>query len=136
MPKRSLLHITLVLMVILGMLHFLAEAYYFYWTVWWFDNLTHFLGGLIGGLVIVWFLYDSSHAFKHKPTLLEASLYSLFGVLIIGIAWEVFEYQAGITGFEPNYSLDTASDLVFDLLGALAAAFWGVKEHFRIRHNG
>lgn len=136
MPKRSLLNIALILMIILGALHFLAEGYYFYWTIWWFDNLMHFLGGLIGGLFIIWFLYDSGHAFRHKPTLFEAGLYSVLGILVIGGAWEVFEYQAGITGFEPNYSLDTVSDLVFDSLGAWVAAVWGVREHFRIRHNG
>ena len=40
--------------------------------------------------------------------------------LLLGIAWEVFEYSIGILGS----TRDTAIDLALDTLGALLAAAW------------
>jgi len=48
-------------------------------------------------------------------------LATFFGALIIGVAWELFEYFTGLTFVVyGNYVFDTAKDFLMDGLGALA----------------
>lgn len=122
-------------MVVLGLSHFIAEKFYLYWTLWWFDNYMHFLGGFVVGLASVWLVFDSGLFIRREPRVSEAVLAALIFVVVIGVAWEVFEYVGGIAGFEHNYVEDTISDIVFDILGATTAALIGVKKIFRIREK-
>jgi ABC-type multidrug transport system fused ATPase/permease subunit len=129
MKKYPLLYIAFGLMIILGALHFLAITFYFYWTLWWFDNLMHLLAGFSGGLITIWFLFDSDLFFKRFPTTFESFLYVIIAVLIVGVAWEIFEYVNKITGTESveEYISDTIHDLMADALGAISASFVWTK---------
>ena len=117
-------------MIVLGVLHFIAITFYLYWTLWWFDNLMHLLAGFSGGLITIWFLFDSGTFFKRSPTTLELFLYVLLAVLTVGVAWEIFEYVNKITETESagEYVSDTIHDLIADALGAIGASFVWMKK--------
>ncbi len=44
---------------------------------------------------------------------------TIFVIVTVAIAWEVFEVLIGVSVFEDGYVIDTASDLFFDLIGGL-----------------
>ncbi|MEX2013811.1 MAG: hypothetical protein WD896_00450 [Parcubacteria group bacterium] len=117
MTKHSVLYIALALVVILGALHFFAEAFYFYWTIWWFDTMMHLLAGICGGLILVRFTWPLAP--------LHRAVFVLVGVLVVGISWEVFEYVFDIAN-AIDYWSDTLIDLVADMTGAIVA-YWYVN---------
>ena len=120
MRKYSLLYIAFGLVFILGTLHFIAEAFYLYWILWWFDNVMHFLGGFSLGFLSLYIFYESD-LFLGKIPFSRAVLISLTFVMIFGGAWEVFEYVNGLTQSTEKYSLDVVHDLLSDALGAILA---------------
>lgn len=132
--KYSLLSLSLGLVVIFSLLHFSALFLHLYWTVWWFDNAMHFLGGFIGGLIVIWFLFDSGIFYKRVPSLLIPFLLVLLLALIVGVAWEIFEYVNGIAKSTEEYIPDTFRDIVFDVLGGAFASLVGFKQIFRIKN--
>ena len=121
------------MVAILLVFHLIALAFYFYWTLWWFDIMMHFLGGIIGGFITIWFLFDSDIFYTHVPSGKETALLAFAVVLMVAVLWEVFEYKAGLTGSEPRYISDVFSDLAFGTLGATLAGMVAAKEIFRIR---
>ena len=133
--RISPLYLSLVLSILLATIHFIAEAFYLYWVYWWLDWLMHFLAGLTGGLATYWVLFDSGLWRRRSDKILLPILAVLICLLIVGVAWEVFEYVFAITdSYEESYYLDVAHDLIADAVGALLAAFIGVRQTFP-RHD-
>lgn len=134
MKKYSLLYVSFAMVVVLATLHFIAEAFYFYWTIWWFDNLMHLLGGLSVGLVIVWLLFNTGLFSETRLSNLKFVFLVVVLVLLVGIVWEIFEYLNDITQSFEGYTLDTSLDLFFDTLGAILAGLIGTSGAFRLRN--
>ncbi len=120
-----------IFLVILTFFIFLADAlankFYWYYSVWYFDMPMHFFGGFLSGLIFIFIL--SSKSFSHKsPTAFILKV--LLGVLLIGISWEVFEFSAN-TYFVKNLflvnKLDSISDIFFDLAGGIGATLYYLK---------
>lgn len=131
MKKSSLLLVSFVLAIIFGSMHAMAQVFYFYWTLWWFDYLMHFLAGVFIGLITLWVAYRWSIFGGARPGLLRASLIVFLPVVLIGVAWEVFEYFFGLTeATEEVYALDVAHDLLADLVGGIVAVYVGTKKRF------
>jgi len=88
-------------------------------SFWWFDNLTHFLGG-----VMVASLFFSF--FNNRPA---NWIVVISFVALIGLSWEFYEYLNDRFWLTNTMELnDTLSDLFFDLLGGgLAAAIYYSK---------
>jgi len=113
---RKLLYIAFGLVVLLATLHFIAIALYFYWTLWWYDYLMHFLGGLALGFFIL--------SFSNTVSMKTISI-SIVCVMLLGGAWEIFEYINGIVdSIESYYTLDVIHDLIADGVGAVLAALY------------
>ncbi len=129
MKKYPLLYTSLVLVILLGVLHFIAETFYLYWTLWWFDNVAHFLGGLALGYVSL-YIFCGSGIFKGKISLAQTMLASFVLVMILGSIWEIFEYANGITESTEKYSLDIIHDLLSDALGVIFA-LWTAKRFLK-----
>ena len=110
MKRNSILYTALGLVVLLGLMNYMAISLYLYWTIWWFDNVMHFLGGLSLGFVVLYAFYDSKAVF---------SCFIL--VMMLGGVWEVFEYVNGLTISTESYPLDVVHDLIADALGAISA---------------
>ncbi len=102
--------------------NFIANKFHWYYTIWWFDMLMHFTGGVWLGLVLIWFLNKRGSSLYLDFALIGKVI---AWVLLIGLLWEVFEfyfinYVAG-NGFD---KLDTLSDLLFDLSGGFLVALY------------
>ncbi|MBI2618129.1 hypothetical protein HYW58_01620 [Candidatus Kaiserbacteria bacterium] len=109
------------LLVLIALLHAAALEFFFYWTYDWLDILVHFLGGMFISLSALWFFFESGYV-NLKKSVRNVFLASIGAIIIIGIGWEIFEVLAGIP-MEDNYALDTAIDMVMDILGALVASY-------------
>ncbi len=95
-------------------LYFVGLALYLTWVLWWYDILLHFLGGVWVGLAVctAFSFYERQPRFVHI----------IAGVLVIGVAWELFEVAVGAPR-EANYAFDTSLDLVMDTIGSIAGFF-------------
>jgi VanZ family protein len=119
--KNRLLFLAFGSIILVGGLHFIATAFYYYWVISWFDNLMHFLGGFSMGLLSLWILYSSGLFKKIIPGKRQAIITSIICVMAIGIGWEIFEYLNGLTQSTESYPLDTFHDLLSDFIGAFIA---------------
>lgn len=130
--RSSLLYIGFFLISALGLLHFSAEFFYLYWVYWWFDALMHFLAGLSGGLVTYWVLAESGVFPNLVGRRVTDYMVAVFlCVMLVGIAWEIFEYVNGITQSHESYIVDTMIDLILDGVGAILAAYVGTRKFFK-----
>jgi hypothetical protein len=107
---------------ILATTHFLALNLFLYDVLWWFDILTHFLGGLV--VVLAWGAFVDMGWLKERFNQFKLAFLWLFSVMI---AWEVFELLARTTR-DDNFVLDTTIDLVMGAVGGLVA--WLISERF------
>lgn len=107
-------------LILVAVVHVIALELYLYWRFPWFDVPMHVLGGLCAalGYSILPFIG------LRKKGQYETVLWYLGTVLAIGIAWEVFEYVAGISLVrETHFVLDTTLDMCMDLIGGLIG-YW------------
>jgi hypothetical protein len=123
MDKKKLLKTLIFLMLFIFGLDFLGRTFYWYYTVWYFDIITHFLGGF---WVALFFLYTFL-LFDKKAGIFRI----LLGVLLIGILWEIFEYIVfNRIGGTPFDSFDTSLDIVMDMVGGVASMFYVYRRIF------
>lgn len=120
MRKYSFLYIAFVLVILLAVVDFFALSFYLYWTIWWFDNVTHFLGGFSLGFFALYIFHESG-LFGNDLSFTKVIFLSFVSVVILSGVWEVFEYVNGITRSTEKYSLDVVHDLISDTLGVTLA---------------
>ena len=108
----------IVLGLVIAALQYLANAYYLYYRWWWSDVVMHFLGGLFIGVGVLWWLrFEIPIGIRTRiPRFATAFLL----VLLVGVSWEIFEWYTNSYN-ATNYVLDTASDILMDVCGMLAA---------------
>ena len=84
--------------------------------------LMHFLGGFWLGLAFIWFLFGKNISFELSCRFICKII---LGVLLVGIFWEVFEfYFINYVAQNSFDTLDTISDIFFDLSGGLCAILY------------
>jgi hypothetical protein len=108
--------------ILLFVITSIAVKLYWYYSIWYFDMITHFLGGFCVGLAVLWLLsYKTS-----SPELTFKLIYKVvLGVLLIGISWEIFEILFNNIIAQNSFNLlDTLSDIFFDLSGGLYAILY------------
>ena len=111
-------NIALAFLVLVGILQLLAAKYNLYYHQAWYDIMMHFLGGVTVGLALV------SLATLTRPITTRRQLlwYIFWGIIAVGMAWEIFEHVANIQEtFGPTNLPDTGLDLVMDTIGAFVA---------------
>ncbi|HCC05130.1 TPA: hypothetical protein DEP58_02375 [Patescibacteria group bacterium] len=119
--QERILKLLFILIWMLALIHMTAEYYHLYWTIRWFDILTHFLGGLWVGIAVVWLWYFSGYVRKMYMPDRHTVFVALLGGLLVGLIWELYEYIVWIltdAGLPPGYVGDTLLDLVMDVTGA------------------
>ena len=91
-----------------------------YVNVWWYDIFMHILGGFSVGLLLS---LISSAVFKDRPL----SPYKIIlGTLVFGLGWEFLEVYFNVTGHpigSSAYYLDTAKDILDDIIGSSVAVY-------------
>jgi hypothetical protein len=80
----------------------------------------HFLGGLVIGVLVVWF-------FGIEDRRARTFILVFLSVMAVGIGWEIFEYINGLTDSTEKYELDIKHDLIMDALGAVVSFFWSTS---------
>ncbi|MBY0376433.1 hypothetical protein K2P96_00455 [Patescibacteria group bacterium] len=126
MLKKKLLVRIVLLMFAMFLADRLAHNFFWYYTVWWFDMLMHFLGGLWVGL---FFSYVFFGTIDTKRFIFKVIAY----LFVVGVLWEIFEFATNnVIGHDPFNILDTVSDLFFDLAGGFFALFYITKKYLVI----
>lgn len=109
------------ILVMVVFLHWLASLNGFYETIWWYDIVMHFLGGLWVFLFVLWIIH-TQYGVRFKKYAFLKNL--LFFVFVVGISWEIYELIFGFDDlFREGYFLDMPLDLVMDTLGAVSGGF-------------
>ena len=121
---------TLVLCVFLYASFVLGELRDFYERFWWWDQMLHSLSAIVTGLIgflLVYVLYAADRV-RAKPGLV--ALLSFAVAVAAGTVWEAFEFAMDWAfGFNMQKSglVDTMTDVLVNMLGALIAAIIGYR---------
>lgn len=126
MISKPLFKRTFALLSIIGIANLVANKLHLYWTVWWADVFMHFSAGFCVAMasVLLWhYLLD------RKISLRKSVFVSFLVVLIVGLAWEVFEthFEIEILSDGYLYVYDTVSDLILDICGGLLGSIYAYK---------
>ena len=130
MDRKKLFRIIAFLVVFISVTNFFANKFYWYYSIWYFDMIMHFLGG-------VWVGLASIYLFPPKDLSIKFIWRILFFVLLVGVGWEVFEVFVSRMTTESSYFniLDTISDVFFDLAGGVFAILYFLKRIMYINEN-
>lgn len=90
-------------------MHWFGVEYSFYWTISWWDIPTHMLGGLTAGL------WAAAVASRYNLPPRRAAILIIGLAFAIGVAWEVWEMTAGLSGG----FVDSVKDIINDSLAAV-----------------
>ncbi len=91
----------------------------FFFHLWWWDILMHAIGGVLAGLIGIWWALF----FGFRPRLIHC----LIGATVLGIGVEVAEYALDLPRSPfMSYPLDVTKDLIVDCIGG-AIAYLFVK---------
>jgi len=125
MRKNFPARIIVALILLLAIVNAAAFYWKLYFFIWWFDIPMHFLGGLWIGLASLAAYYGAPHPRRKDTGTFFVVTLSVAVVMIIGLAWELFELssQTFIERATVHDLTDTLSDLTNDLIGALVAAW-------------
>ena len=118
MDRKKLIKLLTYLIFFILVINFFGNKFYWYYSIWYFDIIMHFLGGFWIGLAFFYIFSPQNISGKliFKILLL---------VLCIGIGWEVYEILVNdILAQNPFNFLDTLSDIFFDLFGGLCAMLY------------
>ena len=123
-------------LILVAILHYVATVFFFYWTVYEFDSLMHFLGGVWVSLTTLWLYFFSDIFSPSRRRGVNFLIVSLLSIVVIGLFWEVFELLFGITTTSsPEYVYDTTLDLIMDTLGAICACMYAYIVEIEQNHN-
>ncbi len=111
-----------VIVLILFFLNWIGVIYGIHSALWWWDVMTHMLGGVvIGFLVFGLNIRYVSYNLKKDTTWLIWVL----SLCCIFIGWELYEIIVSQTlGNGMFDAIDTMHDIINDLLGGLISYFW------------
>src|SRR3989338_10005060 len=125
------IRLALIVAVLMAFLHGAATIFFLYSFYWWFDIPLHFLGGFCAGLISLYFYSHLRRGNVREGATSGILLAAIFGTIIVGLGWEVFEYSAGITfNTVGNHARDTFKDLIVDILGGYGAYLYFISQKF------
>jgi uncharacterized membrane protein len=118
----------LVLIVLIG-IHAAGSYFSWYWTYSWFDSVVHILAGLWASSVFLWLASYLNQIDSLKEYRVKSFLIALVSAALIGVIWELLEnfWQLAVID-APNYKLNTALDLVSDIIGGVLAYLYFTKK--------
>jgi len=127
MARARLLKNAFLLVVFVGVLHFVAIKLSLYWTLHYFDSVVHFFAGVSVGFASLWLCTKDDMPIPISSK--KIFLTSFLGALGVGLVWEVFELLSGITTLSDgiHYVTDTGSDLFMDIFGGVVAGWYFYK---------
>jgi hypothetical protein len=124
MSKRLLLS-ACVLIFFIWAINSLANMFYWYSAMWWFDIPMHILGGAFLSLLLGALFFKKLIHLNNREIMITV----LLGVVIVGAGWEIFEYvvQHLIKGLPLANFPDSIKDMLMDIIGGFIASFFVLK---------
>lgn len=118
MDRKDLFKRLVLLILFIFVINFLANKFFWYYSIRYLDMIMHFIGGFWVGLFT---LYLSA-----EETISSRLIFKiLLSVFLVGIGWEIYEALVDKVVAQNSLNvLDTSSDLFFDLLGGLYAILY------------
>ena len=139
MWRKRLPYVLMILIGVIGLINSLAIYNSWYWKYRFLDIPMHFLGGLFIAVFMLWLVLIRGRQVKPLGTTSKKKvrLLALISVLIIGLSWEVFEFRSDVLIiFAEVFSwADTASDILFDLIGATLGFLWFEKHYYNTEES-
>jgi len=133
MNKRLLLS-ACALIFFIWAINSLANMFYWYSAIWWFDIPMHILGGAFLALLLGAIFFKKLISLNKKEIIITV----LLGVVIVGAGWEVFEYvvQHLIKGLPLANFPDSIKDMLMDIIGGFLASFFVLRaiKRYNIAH--
>lgn len=126
MIEKRLFKRMFVLLIVVAVLSVIDRNLYLTWNFWWFDKMMHFIAGIsVGMAVILTMMYFQ----KFLDNKLKMLFFSIIGVLIVGLLWELFELYFGITFLSDGlaYYKDTITDLSMDTIGGILGTIYSYR---------
>jgi type IV secretory pathway TrbL component len=136
--NKNLLKYACALVVFIWIINTLANKFYWYSAMWYFDIPMHIMGGIFLGLLFGAIFFKKLLILDTRDSLVII----LLSVLIVGLGWEFFEYtvQAFLKGSLQIANLpDSIKDMAMDMLGGSLASIFvlkAVKRYNRQHANG
>lgn len=130
--KKPLFWETVGLLAVVAILNYFATKYHLYWSVSEFDSLVHFLGGATLAMFFLWLYFFSGKFAPKRRDLNYFLLVSVAGSVFVAFCWEIYEILLGEAKFNlGEYPADTFLDIIMDILGMVAACFYGYTKELR-----
>ncbi|MDP9248919.1 MAG: hypothetical protein M3M85_00175 [bacterium] len=139
MDRTKLLKPIVFLMLFIFLLQKMAEKFFWYDSLRWFDIGMHLLGGFWVGIFFFWFFLAARLPFIRRPVRgmdRQTLGLALLFVLFVAISWEAGEFLTdNYIGQRAWGALDTISDIFLGLLGACVALFYCRRKIMTARQN-
>lgn len=121
---------TFVTCIFLYAAYALGEFSQFYEKVWWWDLMLHSFSALVMGLIgfLMIYVFYMTNKIRISPVYVAIITFSL--AVTVGLLWEVFEFLMDYffgTSMQKSGLVDTMTDLIVDMAGALLAAILGYR---------
>ena len=125
MLKKKLLRISIITVILLAIFQYLAMKFNLYWTSGWIDIPMHIIGGFWIAITALWMSLLVNHIDAINGYRKKSFIVMILAVIAVAILWELFELIFKITSIsQPNYFLDTLSDISNGIVGGLFAFFY------------
>lgn len=107
---------------------FMGEGLGFYSRYWLFDNVLHLFGSGVSALLAFIITFSLHYTGKLRLTYPLIGLFTVTFAMAIGGMWEILEFSVDtFFGKTTQHGLaDTMSDLIYDLLGGIISATFGM----------
>ncbi len=124
--SKKLLFKACLLIFFIWLIHTLANAFYWYSAIWWFDIPMHIMGGMFLALTAGALFFKALLPLSFRERLVTILLF----VLIVGLSWELFEYfvQNFIKGDQLASLPDSVKDMMMDLFGGIVASYFVFRQ--------
>ena len=128
MLKKKLLLISIITIILIGIFHFLALKYSWYWSFRWIDIPMHIIGGFWVSITVLWVSLKIGHIESINGYKKKALLVILGSVLIVAIFWELFELIFKITSLHDiGYWKDSLCDILNTFIGGVVGFLYFTK---------
>lgn len=102
-----------------------ATFFYWYYRLWWFDMLMHFLGGAFVVVAGSYVFFNYAKKYKKQYSYLPFVVTTL---IFVSIGWELYElFIDGVFQSQAMHLQDSLSDLCFDFAGGSVALLYLLK---------
>jgi hypothetical protein len=135
----DIIEIIIVIFMYLGI--FLSFQFKMYYKFFWWDDLLHFLSGLILGSISFIVVYKINHKYSMDISPFFVAFFSFAFAVSMGVIWEIMEFTGDVIfgsahqkwdlseteillgkAYQGSGLRDTMSDLILDSIGALISS--------------